>query len=183
MEVGKYSNSVNIAMQKTEVNATLKDEKTGQELEVNIKYFDFQMSAKAEFEKNFGAQNDIFSLANKMDTLNFHVSLDDLRSLGYEGKPIAELSKDEAKDLIGEDGFFGVTNTSNRVADFVLMGAGDDIEKLRQGREGVIRGFNEAEQIWGEKLPDISYQTLEKTLEKIDKRIEELGYNVLDITS
>jgi hypothetical protein len=92
------------------------------------------------------------------------------------------MTPDEAKALVSEEGFFGVTQTSNRLADFVLSGGGDDLEKLKAGREGILRGFNEAEKMWGGKLPDISYQTIEKALEKIDEKITALGGSILDAT-
>ena len=100
--------------------------------------------------------------------------------IGYTGKPIATLTQDEAASLVSEDGFFGVTKTSERIADFVVNGAGDDLEKLKAGREGMLKGFSEAEDAWGEKLPEISYTTMQKALEKVDARIAELGGSVLD---
>ncbi|MDO9207688.1 MAG: hydrogenase-4 component G [Sulfuricurvum sp.] len=107
----------------------------------------------------------------------------DFEAIGYVGKPIRDMTPDEAKVLVSEEGFFGVTQTSNRLADFVLSGGGDDLEKLKAGREGILRGFNEAEKMWGGKLPDISYQTIEKALEKIDEKITALGGSILDATA
>jgi len=104
-----------------------------------------------------------------------------LSDIGYEGKAIADLSQDEAKALVAEDGFFGVTQTSERIANFVLMGAGDDVDMLKAGREGILRGFAEAEDMWGEKLPDISYESINKSVEMIDKKLAELGASVMDI--
>ena len=103
-----------------------------------------------------------------------------LADIGYEGKPIAELTQEEATELVSEDGFFGVTQTSERIANFVLMGAGDDVEKLKAGREGILRGFQEAESMWGGKLPDISYETINKAVEMIDKKLGILGVSILD---
>jgi|LGOV01.1.fsa_nt_gb hypothetical protein len=103
-----------------------------------------------------------------------------LSDIGYEGKPIAELTQTEAKELVSEDGFFGVTQTSERIANFVLMGAGDDVDKLKAGREGILRGFQEAEDMWGGKLPDISYETINKAVEMIDKKLGVLGASILD---
>ena len=103
-----------------------------------------------------------------------------LADIGYEGKPIAELTQAEATELVSEDGFFGVTQTSERIANFVLMGAGDDVEKLKAGREGILRGFKEAESMWGGKLPDISYETINKAVEMIDKKLGILGVSILD---
>ena len=103
-----------------------------------------------------------------------------LADIGYEGKPIAELTQTEAAELVSEDGFFGVVQTSERIANFVLMGAGDDVDKLRAGREGILRGFQEAEDMWGGKLPDISYETINKAVEMIDERLGALGVSILD---
>ncbi|MDA7848296.1 hydrogenase-4 component G [Sulfurospirillum sp.] len=103
-----------------------------------------------------------------------------LTDIGYEGKPIAELTQAEAKELVNEDGFFGITQTSERISNFVLMGAGDDADKLKAGREGILRGFKEAESMWGGKLPDISYETIDKAVEMIDKKLGSLRVSILD---
>jgi len=125
---------------------------------------------------NLEAQTASFDI-NKVKDILKSIDFD---AIGYTGKPIVDMNPDEAKALVSEDGFFGVTQTSNRLADFVLSGGGDDLEKLKAGREGIIRGFNEAEKIWGGKLPDISYETLDKALAKIDEKITALGGNILD---
>lgn len=144
----------------------------------------FQMNITISSETNFSSQNGLFGLnTSAMDNpfkLNDILNGLDLKSIGYEGKPIQELSQDEAKALIAEDGFFGVAKTSDRIADFVLAGAGDDVEKLKAGREGILRGYNQAEKAWGGNLPDISKETLEKALEKVDKKLASLGVNVLE---
>ncbi|MGM0623088.1 MAG: hydrogenase-4 component G [Campylobacterota bacterium] len=183
MKIPNSITSMNLSMKQAQFQTYQKDEKTGAQSLMNVSYTEFSFEIKGNFEKNSLAQLDIFDLANKMSNLKSNLSSEDLQSIGYSGKPIKDLSQDEAASLVSEDGFFGIAQTSNRVADFVLSGAGDDIEKLRAGREGILQGFKEAEQIWGEKLPDISYDTLSKTLEKIDQKIEGLGYNVLDTTS
>lgn len=97
-----------------------------------------------------------------------------LENIGYEGKPITELTQDEAKELISEDGFFGVNQTSQRVADFIFAFSNDNLELLQKGREGVVQGFQEAEKLFGGNLPEISYQTQERTLALIDEKIASL---------
>lgn len=62
----------------------------------------------------------------------------------------------------------------------MLAGAGDDVEKLKAGREGILQGYKQAEKSWGGELPEISQKTLEKALEKVDKKLASLGVNVLD---
>jgi len=126
---------------------------------------EYQLQMMSESKVETTKQADMFSLSD----------------IGYEGKPIADLSQDEAKALVADDGFFGITQTSERIANFVLMGAGDDVEMLKAGREGILRGFEEAESMWGGKLPDISYETINKSVEMIDKKLSELGASVMDI--
>lgn len=144
----------------------------------------FQMSVSTSSENNFGAQSSVglmgSSALEDSAKLNNILSGLDLASIGYDGKALQDLTTQEAKDLISEDGFFGVAQTSSRIADFVLAGAGDDVEKLQAGREGIIRGYEQAQKAWGGELPDISEETLQKALEKIDKKLSELGVNVLE---
>lgn len=129
--------------------------------------------------KNLEAQTVPFDLEKVRDILNTI----DFNAIGYTGKPIADMNPKEAKSLINEEGFFGVTQTSARLSDFVLSSGGDDMDRLKAGREGIIRGFNEAEKIWGGKLPDISHETLQKALKKIDEKITSLGGNILNQTA
>ena len=103
-----------------------------------------------------------------------------LGDIGYDGPNIGDLTQSEAKELVSEDGFFGVTQTSERIAGFVLSGAGNDESLLRAGREGILRGFDEAEAISGGSLPDISHQTIKKAVEIIDKAMSEMGYSIID---
>ena len=129
----------------------------------------------AEFQQKMMEQS--------QNTINDQSTTFKLSQIGYTGKPIAELTQSEASDLVSENGFFGIAQTSERLANFVVNGAGDDMSKLLAGREGMLRGFAQAEQMWGEKLPEISYTTMQKALEKVDARIAELGGSVLDTTA
>lgn len=103
-----------------------------------------------------------------------------LKDIGYSGKPIAELSKDEAAALVSEDGFFGIEQTSKRIAEFVINGAAGDEGRFRAGREGMIQGFKEAEEMWGGELPEISQETMKKAIEMVDKAMYDLGFSILD---
>ena len=103
-----------------------------------------------------------------------------LSDVGYTGKPIAELSQDEASALVAEDGFFGVTQTSERIANFVINGAGGDEDRLRAGREGMLQGFKMAEEMWGGALPEISQKTMQAATEMVDKAMYDLGFSILN---
>lgn len=122
-------------------------------------------------------------ISASMGNLDLEEMRDDFRSflndIGYEGKPIAELSQEEAAELVSEDGFFGIEKTAQRIADFVINGASGDEKLMREGREGIIRGFKEAEQMWGGELPEISQKTIDKALESVDKAMHELGYSII----
>ncbi|WP_373070325.1 hypothetical protein [Sulfurimonas sp.] len=103
-----------------------------------------------------------------------------LSDIGYEGKPIAELSQEEAAALVAEDGFFGVTQTSERIANFVINGAGGDENLMRAGREGMLEGFKQAEEMWGGELPEISQETMKAAIELVDKAMTDLGFSIID---
>lgn len=130
-------------------------------------------------QKNSSAQNSLMNIINNTEIYDFlsGKELDgglSLKSIGYDGKPITELSPQEAKSLVSEGGFFSIEETSSRVSSFVIDIAGDNIEALEEAKKGLVRGFEEAKQMWGGELPEISHQTQQKTLEIVDKRIAEL---------
>jgi len=103
-----------------------------------------------------------------------------LSDIGYEGKPIAELSQSEAAELVSEDGIFGIKQTSERIANFVINGSNGDEDRMRAGREGMLQGFKEAEAMWGGKLPEISQKTMQAAIEMVDKAMNDLGFSILD---
>lgn len=133
---------------------------------------------------NFGSQSGILDIlssdANKATSI---LSQIDFASIGYTGKNIFAMNQTELKALVSEDGFFGIENTASRIADFVINGAGDDLAKLQKGFEGMKRGFAQAEQMWGGKLPQISQDTIDKAIEKVSARIKELGGNAVDMNA
>ena len=103
-----------------------------------------------------------------------------LGDIGYEGKPIAELSQEEAAELVSEDGLFGIKQTSERIANFVINGAGGDEDRMRAGREGMLLGFKQAEEMWGGELPEISQKTMQAAIEMVDKAMYDLGFSILN---
>ncbi len=67
----------------------------------------------------------------------------------------------QAKKDIGEDGYWGVKQTSQRLFDFASALAGDDAEKMKKMQSAMEKGFKEATKSWGRELPSISKDTLE----------------------
>ncbi|EAJ2777730.1 hypothetical protein LO894_001233 [Campylobacter coli] len=124
--------------------------------------------------------NDLLG-GNDLNSVKSMLSDIDFASLGYNGKNPLTMNTDELNQLISEEGFFGIDNTANRIADFVIKGAGNDVEKLKKGLEGIKQGFEQAEKIWGGELPQISQDTIEATIKKVSDRINELGGKTLDL--
>lgn len=81
---------------------------------------------------------------------------------------ISSISQEEAAALISEDGYFGVDQTSDRIVDFAIAMAGGDTSRLDAIKEGVEKGFNEALEAFGGWLPDISYETYDSVMSKLD---------------
>ncbi|MCG3686245.1 hydrogenase-4 component G [Aliarcobacter butzleri] len=155
------------------------DSATKVTISMNAQYILFEMNASNVAKTNSLAQFGLTGLTDQQnDVLSFlNGGTSDgltLSDLGYQGKPILQLSQDEATQLVSEDGFFGVTQTSDRVAGFVLSFSGDNLDILQKGREGIVKGFEEAEKLFGGQLPEISYKTQERTLALIDEKIKSL---------
>ncbi|MBZ7992963.1 hydrogenase-4 component G [Campylobacter sp. RM9333] len=130
----------------------------------------------------FNTQGSIFSFSKNEMQLN--TFLGTLGKLGDGFENLQNLTPTKAKELISEDGYWGSKQTGDRIAGFVLAGAGDDIEKLKAGREGIMRGFKDADKTLGgfsKGYADIANATIERAVKAIDDKIAELGGNVVDI--
>ncbi|MFV0520350.1 MAG: hypothetical protein ACK5LY_08770 [Lachnospirales bacterium] len=82
---------------------------------------------------------------------------------------------DQAKEDVSEDGYYGVNKTSDRLLDFAKAISGGDPEKIELLRDAVIEGFKQAEQMWGDELPQISKDTFNATMDKFDAWASETG--------
>ncbi|MBU0665470.1 MAG: hypothetical protein KJ990_13125 [Proteobacteria bacterium] len=87
---------------------------------------------------------------------------------GVQEIDISQLSQEEAQALIADDGYFGVKQTSDRIVNFAISMAGGDPSRLATIKEGVDKGFNEALKAFGGQLPDISYDTYDAVMKKLD---------------
>lgn len=159
------------------IEETMNDSAVSVAISMNAQYILMAMNASSFTQDYTLTQASLTT--NQQDVLDFLSGKESssgmsLKNIGYEGKPITELSQDEAKDLVSEDGFFGVKQTSDRVSNFVFSFAGDDLELLQKGREGIVQGFEDAKKMFGGELPEISYKTQERTLSLIDEKINSL---------
>ena len=163
--------------QEKSLEQTINESAVSVAISMNAQYILMAMNASSMTQGNTLTQAGLTT--DQQDVLDFLSGKESssgmsLKNIGYEGKPITELTQDEAKDLVSENGFFGITQTSDRVANFVFSFAGDDLELLQKGREGIIQGFEEAKKMFGGELPEISYKTQERTLALLDEKINSL---------
>ncbi len=172
--VGENSQNQKEKTQEKSLEQTINESAVKVSISMNAQYILFAMNSSNLNQDNTLTQAGLTT--NQQDVLDFLSGKEtsggmSLKNIGYEGKPITELSVDEATDLVSENGFFGITQTSNRVSDFVFSFAGEDLELLQKGRDGIVQGFEEAKKMFGGELPEISYKTQERTLALIDARI------------
>lgn len=69
-------------------------------------------------------------------------------------------TKAQAQKDISEDGYWGITQTSQRLFDFASALAGDDEDKMKEMQAAMEKGFKQATGVWGRDLPQISSDTL-----------------------
>ena len=192
MDIQGNTNTLNLALNTFNQNSTVQSkdvaiEKSLEEIindsavkvsiSMNAQSILFAMNAESTTKDNVITQASLTS--NQKNVLDFLSGKESengmkLENTGYTGKAITDLTQDEAKQLVSDEGYFGITQTSDRVSNFVLNFAGDNLEILQKGREGIVKGFQEAEKLFGGELPDISYKTQERTLALIDEKINSL---------
>jgi len=87
---------------------------------------------------------------------------------GDTGVDLSKITPEEAQDLVADDGYFGVDKTSQRIFDLAVGIAGGDPARIDAVRAGVEKGFQEAFKAFGDWLPDISYETYDAVMQKLD---------------
>ena len=83
-------------------------------------------------------------------------------------------SKDieQAKVNIAEQGYWGISKTSNRIIKFAKCISSSDPELAMKLKEGFIKGFEAAEKAWGGQLPSICYETKNAVLNEFNNWVE-----------
>jgi len=89
--------------------------------------------------------------------------------LEARGEEITPQMIDEAKADVAEDGYFGVEATANRLVDFAKALSGENPEKAEMLKDAFMKGFEQAEELWGDDLPEISQKTKVRTEELFDE--------------
>ena len=75
--------------------------------------------------------------------------------------------------MIGEDGFFGVKQTTDRIMSFAkaLVGENASEDKILNMRSAVMKGFDQVSSAFGgfDNLPDVSKQTYDAIVSAFDE--------------
>ena len=95
-----------------------------------------------------------------------------LRSGNYTVDPA---TKAQAQADLAEDGYWGVTQTSDRIIQFATALTGGDPDKIEAMRDAFKKGYAQAEKTWGGSLPEISQKTYDAVMEKFDKLAADAG--------
>ena len=85
---------------------------------------------------------------------------------------LSEADRAQAQQLISEDGFFGVKQTTARIMDFAkaLVGEGASGEQIDKMRAAVQKGFDEVARMFGgfDNLPGVSKDTYNAIMKAFD---------------
>lgn len=82
---------------------------------------------------------------------------------------LGSLTQEDAQALVADDGYFGVDQTSDRIVHLATGIAGGDSTRLDAIKQGVEKGFQDALDAFGGWLPDISHQTYDAVMSKLDE--------------
>ena len=82
---------------------------------------------------------------------------------------VSEEVKTKAQQEISEDGYWGVKQTSDRLASFAIALCGNDKSKADGMIAAFKKGYEAAAKTWGGELPDICKQTYDAFLDKMDQ--------------
>lgn len=112
--------------------------------------------------KNAHLQNLVNELMGKQ--ANKYKNLADLfKNVNADPATIAQAQKD-----IGEDGYWGVEQTSDRLVSMAQALSGGDSAKADELIAAMKKGFSQATKAWGEDLPDICKNTIDTAVKKME---------------
>lgn len=94
-----------------------------------------------------------------------------------QGLTLESIMKNYGLDYIESDGsedFWGAEKTANRILDFAKNLVGNDPEAFEKVKNAFEKGFGECEGIWGGKLPEVCYDTVDRVRQGFDDWEKEL---------
>lgn len=112
--------------------------------------------------KNTQLQNLVNQLLGKQ--ANKYTKLADLfKNINADPATIAQAQKD-----IGEDGYWGVEQTSDRLVSMAKALSGGDSTKADELIAAMKKGFEQATAAWGDELPSICQNTIDSAVKKME---------------
>lgn len=112
--------------------------------------------------KNAQLQNLVNELLGKQ--ANKYTKLADLfKNINADPATIAQAQKD-----VGEDGYWGIEQTSERLVSMAKALSGGDSTKADEMIAAMKKGFDQATAAWGDKLPDICQNTIDAAVKKME---------------
>ncbi len=97
---------------------------------------------------------------------------ENLRNGNFDADP-ATISQAQAD--VAEDGYWGASQTSQRILDFASALTGGDPDKIEEMREAFQKGYKMAEETWGGSLPELSQQTYDAVMAGFDQLKADAG--------
>jgi hypothetical protein len=80
---------------------------------------------------------------------------------------------EQAKIDVAEGGYWSAEKTSDRLIDFAKALSGGDPAKSEMLKDAFVKAFEEIEDMFGGRLPELSYKTYDMTMEKFKQWSEE----------
>lgn len=112
--------------------------------------------------KNTQLQNLVNQLLGEQ--ANKYTKLSDLfKNINADPATIAQAQKD-----VGEDGYWGIEQTSERLVSMAKALSGGDSAKADEMIAAMKKGFDQATSAWGDKLPSICQDTIDAAVKKME---------------
>ena len=128
----------------------------------------YNISGKTEVtDSSFTVLRDLVVNLLKQQGIIDQIATGDMETINLE-----DISPEQAQELISENGYWGVDQTSDRIVNSAISFAGDDQEKLEEIKANISKGFELASNALGGNLPEISQKTYDAIIEKIDSWAE-----------
>lgn len=100
---------------------------------------------------------------------NYKAALEDSSKEGFAKLGLTTEDVEAAKQAVSVDGEFGVKAVSDRLVDFAIAISGGDKSKLSVLVSAIDEGFAAAKKALGGTLPEISQQTYDETMRKLNE--------------
>lgn len=123
-------------------------------------------SMQSLVENLLGKQRNLFDIAGLSDNALGSMNL----AKTFRGAAAMASPEDiaNAKQSISEDGYWGVNQTSDRLVSMAIALSGGDTAKADEMMAAIEKGYEKATKAWGEKLPQISQDTMAATRQKMN---------------